>query len=36
MKALGAPGSAVGKLVIYERERPGRITLVLAGESLAF
>jgi len=36
MKALGATGSAVGKLVIYERERPGRITLVLVGENLGF
>ena len=36
MKATGAPGSSVGKLVIYERERPGRITLILVGESLGF
>jgi hypothetical protein len=36
MKQSGAPGSYVGKLVIYERERPGRITLVLVGEPLGF
>lgn len=36
MKALGAPGSSIGKLVVYERERPGRITLILVGESLGF
>ena len=36
MKSVGATGSAVGKLVIYEQERPGRITLVLVGESLGF
>ncbi len=36
MKSVGATGSAVGKLVIYEGERPGRITLVLVGESLGF
>ncbi|HYM41082.1 MAG TPA: lactate utilization protein, partial [Thermoplasmata archaeon] len=36
MKRTGAPGSYVGKLVIYERERPGRIHLVLVGESLGF
>ncbi len=36
MKEAGAPGSYVGKLVIYERERPGRITLVLVGEKLGF
>ena len=36
MKRTGAPGSAIGKMVIYEHERPGRITLVLVGESLGF
>src|SRR6267143_27098 len=36
MKSLGASGSAIGKLVIYERERPGRITLILVGEPLGF
>ena len=36
VKAEGGAGSYVGKLVIYERERPGRITLVLVGENLGF
>jgi hypothetical protein len=36
MKSLGAPGSSIGKLVVYEREQPGRITLILVGESLGF
>lgn len=36
MKKAGAEGSFVGKLVIYERERPGRINLILVGESLGF
>lgn len=36
MRRAGAPGSYVGKLVIYERERPGRIHLVLVGENLGF
>ncbi len=36
MKAAGAPGSSIGKLVVYEKERPGRITLILVGESLGF
>lgn len=36
MKAAGASGSSIGKLVVYERERPGRITLVLVGEALGF
>lgn len=36
MKSLGASGSTIGKLVIYERERPGRITLILVGEPLGF
>ena len=36
MKRQGSPGSSIGKLVIYERERPGRITLVLAGERLGY
>ena len=29
-------GVFIGKLVIYERERPGRIHLILVGESLGF
>ncbi len=36
MKQAGAPGSYIGKLVIYERERPGRLHLVLVGERLGF
>ena len=36
MKTLGASGSAIGKIVIYERERPGRISLLLVGEPLGF
>ena len=36
IKRLGAPGSYIGKLVIYEQERPGRISLVLVGEPLGF
>jgi len=36
MKAAGAAGSSIGKLVIYERERPGRTSLVLVGEPLGF
>jgi LUD domain len=36
MKSLGASGSTIGKLVIYERERPGRIALILVGEKLGF
>ncbi len=36
MKSTGAAGSFVGKLVIYERERPGRITAVLVGETLGY
>ncbi len=36
VKQTGGAGSKVGKLVIYEFERPGRITLVLVGEDLGF
>lgn len=36
MRRSGAPGSYIGKIVIYERERPGRIHLVLVGEELGF
>ena len=36
MKSTGANGSSIGKIVIYEHERPGRITLILVGESLGF
>jgi hypothetical protein len=36
MRSIGGKGSFVGKLVVYERERPGRITLVLVGEPLGY
>jgi hypothetical protein len=36
MRQSGGSGSFIGKLVIYKRERPGRITLVLVGEPLGF
>ncbi len=36
MKRAGFPGSSIGKIVLYERERPGRIHLILAGEALGF
>ncbi len=36
VKRQGGQGSSIGKLVVYERERPGRITRVLVGENLGF
>lgn len=36
VKRTGGSGSYIGKMVIYERDRPGRITLILIGESLGF
>jgi len=36
MKSLGYPGSAIGKLLVVERERPGRIHLVFVNESIGF
>ena len=36
IRAAGGGGSFVGKMVFYERERPGRITLVLVGADLGF
>lgn len=36
MKSLGYPGSAVGKILIVERERPDRIHLVFVDESIGF
>lgn len=36
IKRTGGPGSSIGKIVIYEHERPGRIHLVLVGEKLGF
>ncbi len=36
VKRQGGQGSSIGKLVIFERERLGRITLVLVGENLGY
>jgi len=36
MKSLGYPGSIIGKLLIVERERPGRIHLIFVNESIGF
>ena len=36
VRSTGGPGSHIGKLVIYERDRPGRTSLVLVGERLGF
>ncbi len=36
IKDVGGGGSFVGKLVIYERETPGRITLILVGDALGY
>jgi hypothetical protein len=36
IRRVGGTGSHIGKLVIYEQERPGRITMVLVGEALGF
>lgn len=36
IKSTGGSGSYVGKLVIYERQPPGRTRLVLVGEDLGF
>ena len=36
MKRVGAAGSFMGKIVLYERERPGRIRLILVNENLGF
>lgn len=36
IKQAGGKGSHIGKLVIYENEQPGRITLILVGQSLGF
>jgi hypothetical protein len=36
VKRQGGQGTSIGKLVIYERDHPGRITLVLVGENLGF
>lgn len=36
MRRSGAAGSVIGKIVIYEHESPGRISLILVGEKLGF
>ena len=36
IRSTGGEGSYIGKLVIYERERPGRLTLILVGEALGY
>ncbi len=36
IKQAGGWGSQIGKLVIYESEQPGRITLILVRQSLGF
>jgi hypothetical protein len=36
MRQTGASGSSIGKTMIWERERPGRTTLILVGEPLGF
>lgn len=36
MKRLGYPGSAIGKMLIVERERPGRIHLIFVNENIGF
>ena len=36
VKRAGGSGSYLGKIVIYERDRPGRIRLILVGETLGF
>lgn len=36
MKGLGYPGSAIGKMLIVERERPGRIHLIFIDENIGF
>ena len=36
VKATGGEGSSVGKMVMFHRERPGRIRMLLVGEELGF
>ena len=36
VRDAGGSGSSIGKIVIYEKERPGRTTLILVGEELGF
>ena len=35
-KQRGGKGSRIGKLVVYEYEQPGRISLILVGQSLGY
>lgn len=35
-KAYGAPGSSVNELLIVEKQRPGRVTLIFVKEKLGF
>lgn len=35
-KAYGVPGSSVNKILIMQKERPGRITIILVKEALGF
>ena len=35
-KAFGVPGSSVSKILIINKERPGRITMILVKEKLGF
>jgi len=36
VKSTGGSGSYVGKIAIFEKERPGRIAIVFVGESLGY
>lgn len=36
MKSLGRPGSLIGKILIMEHERPGRVTVILLEEPIGF
>jgi hypothetical protein len=36
IQALGMPGSSVSKILMVERERPGRISVILVKEALGF
>ena len=36
IQALGMPGSFVAKILLIERERPGRISIILVKEALGF
>lgn len=35
-KAYGVPGSAINKMLIFNREMPGRITILLVNQSLGY